>query len=44
MKITSNEKSSEISVLGKIAAGTPVEAIQNEVARIPLACKYRKKW
>ena len=33
---TSNEKSSEISVLGKIAAGTPVEAIQNEVARIPL--------
>ncbi len=27
---------SEIPVLGKIAAGTPVEAIQNEVARIPL--------
>ena len=26
----------EIPVLGKIAAGTPVEAIQNEVARIPL--------
>ena len=29
-----NEK--EIPVLGKIAAGTPIEAIQNEVARIPL--------
>ena len=28
--------SSEIPVLGKIAAGTPVEAIQNEVDRIPL--------
>ena len=27
----------EIPVLGKIAAGTPVEAIQNEVSRIPLA-------
>ena len=26
----------EIPVLGKIAAGTPVEAIQNEVDRIPL--------
>ena len=29
-------ENSEISVLGKIAAGTPVEAIQNEVSRIPL--------
>ena len=28
--------STEIPVLGKIAAGTPVEAIQNEVDRIPL--------
>ena len=27
---------SEISVLGKIAAGTPVEAIQNEVSKISL--------
>jgi repressor LexA len=26
----------EIPVLGKIAAGTPIEAIQNEVTRIPL--------
>ena len=32
----SKSESSEISVLGKIAAGTPVEAIQNEVSRIPL--------
>ena len=29
-------KKNEISVLGSIAAGTPVEAIQNEVSRIPL--------
>tara|TARA_Y100000590_G_scaffold333619_1_gene379547 strand:+ start:882 stop:1577 length:696 start_codon:yes stop_codon:yes gene_type:complete len=29
-------ESAEIPVLGKIAAGTPVEAIQNEVSRIPL--------
>ena len=39
---TSNEKSSEISVLGKIAAGTPVEAIQNEVARIQLPANIEK--
>ena len=39
---TSNEKSSEISVLGKIAAGTPIEAIQNEVARIPLPANIEK--
>ena len=30
--------------LGKIAAGTPVEAIQNEVSRIPLPSNLRKKW
>ena len=33
---TDISKGTEIPVLGKIAAGTPVEAIQNEVARIPL--------
>ena len=33
---TSSTKDSDISVLGSIAAGTPIEAIQNEVARIPL--------
>ncbi len=32
----------EIPVLGKIAAGTPVEAIQNEVARIPLPSNIEK--
>ena len=38
-----NENGSEIPVLGKIAAGTPVEAIQNEVARIPLPENIEKK-
>ncbi len=32
----------EIPVLGKIAAGTPVEAIQNEVSRIPLPSNIEK--
>jgi len=31
-----------IPVLGKIAAGTPVEAIQNEVSRIPLPSNLEK--
>ena len=38
----SNEENSEIPVLGKIAAGTPVEAIQNEVSRIPLPVNLKK--
>ena len=38
----SNKKSSEVSVLGSIAAGTPVEAIQNEVSRIPLPSNLEK--
>ena len=41
----SNRNSSEeneIPVLGKIAAGTPVEAIQNEVSRIPLPSNIEK--
>ena len=33
---TSSAKDADIPVLGSIAAGTPVEAIQNEVSRIPL--------
>ncbi len=37
-----NSDENEISVLGKIAAGTPVEAIQNEVARIPLPSNIEK--
>ena len=32
----------EVPVLGKIAAGTPVEAIQNEVSRIPLPSNIEK--
>ena len=32
----SPSKDSDIPVLGSIAAGTPIEAIQNEVTRIPL--------
>ena len=31
-----SNKNSEVSVLGSIAAGTQIEAIQNEVTRIPL--------
>ena len=38
----SKSESSEISVLGKIAAGTPVEAIQNEVFRIALPTNIGK--
>jgi len=37
-----NTDEMEIPVLGKIAAGTPVEAIQNEVARIPLPSNLEK--
>jgi len=33
---TSSTKDADIPVLGSIAAGTPIEAIQNEVSRIPL--------
>jgi len=39
---SSNVENSEIPVLGKIAAGTPVEAIQNEVSRIPLPANVEK--
>ena len=37
-----NYNDMEIPVLGKIAAGTPVEAIQNEVSRIPLPSNLEK--
>ena len=37
-----NADENEIPVLGKIAAGTPVEAIQNEVSRIPLPSNIEK--
>ena len=38
----SEDENSEIPVLGKIAAGTPIEAIQNEVSRIPLPANIEK--
>ena len=37
-----NEDEVNIPVFGKIAAGTPVEAIQNEVSRIPLPNNLEK--
>ena len=37
-----NSNDTEIPVLGKIAAGTPVEAIQNEVSRIPLPANIER--
>ena len=37
-----NTNEEDIPVLGKIAAGTPVEAIQNEVSRIPLPSNIEK--
>ncbi len=37
-----NNDNIEIPVLGEIAAGTPVEAIQNEVSRIPLPDNLEK--
>ncbi len=40
-KKTSTE-TTELPVLGEIAAGTPVEAIQNEVSRIPLPSNLEK--
>ena len=41
-KENTNTQEMEIPVLGKIAAGTPVEAIQNEVSRIPLPSNLEK--
>ena len=37
-----NNAGSEIPVLGNIAAGTPIEAIQNEVMRIPMPDNIEK--
>jgi len=39
---TSISEGTEVPVLGKIAAGTPVEAIQNEVSRVPLPNNIEK--
>ena len=38
----SKNKGPEVPVLGSIAAGTPIEAIQNEVSRIPLPSNIEK--
>ena len=42
---SNNSKSNnqEISVLGNIAAGTPIEAIQNEVSKVTLPYEFNKK-
>ena len=40
---SSTSEETEIPVLGKIAAGTPIEAIQNEVSRVPLPENIKKK-
>ena len=39
---SNNNDGSDLPVLGNIAAGTPVEAIQNEVNRIPLPSNIEK--
>ena len=39
----SKSNSQEISVLGNIAAGTPVEAIQNEVSKVALPVEFQQK-
>src|SRR5210317_473687 len=41
-EVNINSDEMEVPVLGKIAAGTPVEAIQNEVSRIPLPSNLEK--
>jgi len=42
LDIDDANKDQEVPVLGKIAAGTPVEAIQNEVSRVPLPANIEK--
>ena len=39
---TKKNISSQVPVLGKIAAGTPIEAIQNEVSRVSLPEEFNK--
>ena len=39
---TSKTNGDEVSILGNIAAGTPIEAIQNEVSRVPLPNNIEK--
>ena len=42
-KNNSESTKNEVPVLGKIAAGTPIEAIQNEVSRVTLPADFNKK-
>jgi len=37
-----SKNSTEVPVLGEIAAGTPIEAIQNEVSKVPLPSNIEK--
>ena len=39
----SKPKNKEISILGNIAAGTPIEAIQNEISKVTLPVEFHKK-
>ena len=39
----SKSNNEEISVLGTIAAGTPIEAIQNEISKVILPVEFHKK-
>ena len=41
--VNSDKNNNEVSVLGEIAAGTSVEAIQNEVSKVPLPVSFNKK-
>ena len=41
--VNSKSNNEEISVLGDIAAGTPIEAIQNEVSKVTLPVEFHKK-
>ena len=41
--VNSKSNNEEISVLGNIAAGTPIEAIQNEVSKVTLPVEFHKK-
>ena len=41
--LNKNSSDSEVSVLGTIAAGTPIEAIQNEIGKVILPQAFNKK-
>ena len=41
--VTPKNSINEIPVLGKIAAGTPIEAIENEVSKVTIPEELSKK-